>query len=30
MPFRVDVVLIVMHEGGEILRFDHLKSVYPG
>jgi len=31
MPFRVDVVLIVVYgDGRQVLRFDHLKSVYPG
>ena len=29
-PWRIDVVLIVIHEGDQVLRFDHLKSVYPG
>jgi putative endonuclease len=29
MPFRIDVVLIVFHQDGEVLRFDHLKGVYP-
>ncbi len=28
-PFRVDVVLIVIDADGSVLRFDHLKSVYP-
>jgi putative endonuclease len=30
MPFRIDVILIVTDErNGAILRFEHLKSVYP-
>jgi putative endonuclease len=29
MPFRIDVVLIVTETNGDVLRFDHLKSVYP-
>jgi len=29
MPMRIDVVLIVFHQGGEVLRLDHLRSVYP-
>jgi putative endonuclease len=29
MPFRIDVIAIVFHADGEVLRFDHLKSVYP-
>jgi putative endonuclease len=29
MPFRIDVIAIVIVPDGEILRFDHLKSVYP-
>jgi len=29
MPFRIDVVLIVLHAGSEVLRLDHLRSVYP-
>ena len=30
MPFRIDVVLIVLEPNGDIMRFDHLRSVYPG
>jgi putative endonuclease len=29
MPFRIDVVLIVIAPDGGVLRFDHLPSVYP-
>jgi len=29
LPFRIDVVLIVTETNGDVLRFDHLKSVYP-
>jgi putative endonuclease len=29
MPLRIDVVLIVTETSGDVLRFDHLKSVYP-
>jgi len=29
MPFRLDVVLIVTETNGDLLRFEHLKSVYP-
>ncbi|HEY2594493.1 MAG TPA: YraN family protein [Chloroflexota bacterium] len=29
MPFRIDVILIVTETNGDILRFEHLKSVYP-
>jgi putative endonuclease len=29
MPFRIDVVLIVTETNGDVLRFDHLQSVYP-
>jgi putative endonuclease len=29
MPWRVDVVLIVIHSDGSVLRLDHLRSVYP-
>jgi len=28
-PFRIDVVAIVLAPDGEVLRFDHLKSVFP-
>jgi putative endonuclease len=27
MPFRIDVVLIVIENGGEVRRFEHLRSV---
>ena len=30
MPFRIDVVLIVIEPNGDVLRFDHLRSVFPG
>jgi putative endonuclease len=30
MPFRIDVVLIVIAPDNSVLRFDHLPSVYPG
>jgi putative endonuclease len=30
MPFRIDVVAIVFGPDGELLRLDHLISVYPG
>lgn len=30
MPFRIDVVLIVLEPDGSVLRFEHLRSVYPG
>jgi putative endonuclease len=30
MPWRIDAVLIVIHLGGEVLRLDHLRSIYPG
>ncbi len=30
MPFRIDVVLVVRHSSGEVLRFEQLRSVYPG
>lgn len=30
MPFRIDVILIVIEPNGDVLRFDHLRSVYPG
>ncbi|HEY1294281.1 MAG TPA: YraN family protein [Chloroflexota bacterium] len=29
LPFRIDVILIVTETNGDVLRFDHLKSVYP-
>ena len=29
MPFRLDVVLIVTETNGDLLRFEHLKSIYP-
>lgn len=29
MPFRIDVVAIVFAPDGELLRLDHLRSVYP-
>jgi putative endonuclease len=29
MPLRIDVILIVTEPSGDVLRFDHLKSVYP-
>ena len=29
MPLRIDVVMIVVHSGGDVLRLDHLRSVYP-
>ena len=29
MPFRIDVIAIVLAPDGEVLRFDHLKSVFP-
>lgn len=29
MPFRLDVILIVTETNGDLLRFEHLKSVYP-
>ncbi|MBV9325478.1 MAG: YraN family protein [Chloroflexi bacterium] len=29
MPMRIDVVLIVTEPNGDVLRFDHLKSIYP-
>jgi putative endonuclease len=29
LPFRIDVILIVTETNGDILRFEHLKSVYP-
>jgi putative endonuclease len=29
MPFRLDVVLIVTETNGDLLHFEHLKSVYP-
>jgi putative endonuclease len=29
MPFRIDVIAIVLAPDGEVLRLDHLKSVYP-
>jgi putative endonuclease len=29
MPFRVDVIAIVIQNDGEVLRLDHLRSVYP-
>jgi putative endonuclease len=30
MPFRIDVILIVTETSGDVLRFEHLKSAYPG
>ena len=30
MPYRIDVVLIVLELEGTVLRFEHLRSVYPG
>jgi putative endonuclease len=30
MPWRIDVVLIVIEPDGSVLRLDHLRSVYPG
>jgi putative endonuclease len=30
MPFRIDVVAIVFGPTGDLLRLDHLVSVYPG
>lgn len=30
MSHRIDVVLIVIESGGEVVRFEHLKSVFPG
>ncbi|MBV9577595.1 MAG: YraN family protein [Chloroflexi bacterium] len=29
LPFRIDVILIVTETNGDVLRFDHLQSVYP-
>lgn len=29
MPFRIDVILILTETNGDILHFEHLKSVYP-
>lgn len=29
MPMRIDVVLIVIQHDGDVLRLDHLRSVYP-
>jgi len=29
MPFRVDVIAIVIQHDGDVLRLDHLRSVYP-
>jgi putative endonuclease len=29
MPFRLDVVLIVTEPNGDLLHFEHLKSVFP-
>jgi putative endonuclease len=29
MPFRIDVIAIVMHHDGQVVRLDHLRSVYP-
>jgi putative endonuclease len=29
-PWRIDVVLIVIQHDGEVLRLDHLRSIYPG
>jgi putative endonuclease len=29
MPFRIDAVLVVIDFDGEVLRFEHLKGVYP-
>jgi putative endonuclease len=29
VPWRVDVVLIVLEPDGSVLRLDHLRSVYP-
>jgi putative endonuclease len=30
MPHRIDVVAIVLEPNGDVLRFDHLRSVFPG
>jgi putative endonuclease len=30
MPWRIDAILIVVEPDGGVLRFDHLRSVYPG
>ena len=30
LPWRIDVVLVVVEPDGIIQRFDHLRSVYPG
>jgi putative endonuclease len=30
MPWRIDAVLIVIQHDGDVLRLDHLRSVYPG
>jgi putative endonuclease len=29
MPFRIDVALVVIGWHGEVVRFEHLKGVYP-
>jgi putative endonuclease len=29
LPFRIDVILIVTETNGDLLHFEHLKSVYP-
>ena len=30
LPWRIDVVVIVIQSDGAVLRLDHLRSVYPG
>jgi putative endonuclease len=30
MPFRIDVIAIVIGPNGDVLRLDHFRSVYPG
>lgn len=30
MPHRIDVVLIVVQDDGDVLRFEHLRNVYSG
>jgi putative endonuclease len=29
LPFRIDVILILTETNGDLLHFEHLKSVYP-
>jgi putative endonuclease len=30
IPWRIDVVVVVIQSDGSVLRLDHLRSVYPG